>query len=331
MNIRVLDLRRFQKLSSHISGSRILPSSNCIKFGGGTMIKNALDAFVSMDCAESTEEILVDESVLWPLVAQTPSEFINIITKGDKTTISDGRDKIPCPFIPSKEFNELPVPNRGKVPISSEFLLAIGKASEACTPMSTPANQYMYLHIGQNSVCAGNGFMGVCVPIEEDYLMVIEKKSASFMSKMDILQISESEGHYFFYGKNISFGFSKQSIGYFDMKRVIIGGGDKISFSVSSSDILSFNGLAMSLSKSNSVITLSTGKIEMYDFMKEISPTRELAGVVIPEPFSFKPENMNMAIIPLDVETLDFYDGKGLYYIRSTDTKATSIIAKISK
>lgn len=331
MNIKVSDLRSFAKLSSHIKGSGILPSSNCIKFGGGTIVKNVSSAFVSQNCADSTEEVLVDETVLWPLVNQTYSEFINIVVKGNKTLISDGQEKIQTPLVDMKEFNRLPIPESERVFISRTFLDSLGKASEACVPIAVPANLYMYLHVGYNSICAGNGFMAVHFPIEEELTMVLEKKVGQLLANLNVAEFAQSKSHYFFYGSEMFVGFSKQEIGYFDMKKLLTGG-DKVSFSLSSTDLLSFNRLSMSLSvKGSAVVTISDKKIEMYDAVKEISQSRDMEGVKLSEPFSFKPENMNMAILPMDVETLDFYDGKGLYYIKSPDTSATAIIAKISK
>lgn len=328
MNIKLSDLKTFQKLSGHIKASGITPSSECIKFGEGAIIKNVHHAFVSFDCVDSTENILVNEHILWSLVNATSSEFINISSKGNKTTISDGRDKIPFPFVDVKNYSELPVSKEDKKSVSPEFIIFLGRAAGACGPVTQIASWLMYVHIGDSGICAGNGYMGVCFPVEEDYKMVIEAKIASIISKYPFTQIAESEGHYFFYAEKFMMGFSKQEIGWFNLKAMLNGGTER-TFSISATDLLSFNSLALSLSKEFGTTTMSTGKFEMNDTVRQICHTRPYESITLPEAFSYNAENMNKAVMALDVEDLDFYHTEKAYYIKSTETKATAIIAKI--
>ena len=330
MNVKTNDLRKFQKLSSHIKASGILPSSDCIKFGDGAIIKNAHSSFVSYDCQDSNESMLVDEHALWGLVNATSSDFINIVLKGPKVILSDGRDKIPVPAVSIKEYGELPAYDGDKKDISIEFLQSLGRAAEVCSAPQQIANLYMYVHIGENAICAGNGFMGVYFPIEEDYKMVIEKKVANTLSKFSFTSFAESQGHHFFFGDGMFMGFSKQEIGWADLKRVLSGGKDR-TFSIAASDILSYNSLAMYLSKDFGMVTMKTGEFEMDDTIREISHSRPADGIVLPEPFTYNAENMNKCVSALGVEELDFYVCEKAYYIKSTETKATAIIQKIYK
>jgi hypothetical protein len=330
MNIPVKELKKFSKLSSHIVASGITPSSKCIKFGGGTIIKNAHHSFVMYDCEASNENILVDENDLWALVNGTASDFINITSKGGKVILSDGKYKMPLPVVPLNNYNELPIPEGERLNMSHEFLSSLGRSAGACGPSVTPANLYMYVHIGDGAICSGNGFMGVCFPVEEDYKMVIEAKIAAIVSKNSFTQMAESKGHYFFYADNYVMGFSKQEIGWFNMKKAL-NGGDTRTFTIGATDVLSFNSLAMSLSKDFGIITMSTGKIEMDDTVKEKSLSIPADAITVPEPFSYNAENMNKVVSALDVEELDFYHTDKAYFIKSTETKATAIIAKIHK
>lgn len=330
MNIKVKDLRIFNKLSVHIKASGITPSSDCIKFGDGAIIKNANSAFVSYDCPDANEGVLVDEHILWSLVNATLSEFINITTKDNKTILSDGRDKIPFTSVPANDYNNLPVYEGDKKPVSPEFLTYLGRCAGSCSPYKTPANLYMYVHVGDNAICSGNGFMGVYFPIEEDYKMVIEASVATIVSKNSFTSMAESKSHYFFFGDKVMMGFSKQEIGWADLKKIIIGG-DKRTFSIGATDILSFNSLAMSLSKDFGIVTMSTGKFEMEDTVREISQSRPADGITLPEPFSYNADNMNKIVSALDVEDLDFYVGERNYWIKSIETNAIAIIIKIHK
>ena len=79
MNIKVSDLKRFASLSSHIKGAGILPIQDYLKFGNGVIQKEVTASFIKFNCHEGTEELLVDEKILFDLVRVTPSEFIKYI------------------------------------------------------------------------------------------------------------------------------------------------------------------------------------------------------------------------------------------------------------
>jgi hypothetical protein len=88
--------------------------------------------------------------------------------------------------------------------------------------------------------------------------------------------------------------------------------------------------LSLQLSKT-ALVTISEGKFEMDDILLDKHHERLVDNVKVPAPFTYNPERMNTIINGLDVEALDFSDSKPAYYISSKDSKATAIIAKISK
>lgn len=333
MNIKVADLRKFQKLSAHIRPTGIIPASDCIKFGGGVIVKNANSAFLSYDCVDSADDILVDEHSLNGLVNATASDFINISKKGAKVILSDGRDKIPVGLMDVKEFGVLPVPEGERKDIDVDFLSVLGKTSEACSDRKSDTTLYMFVHVGNNMMAAGNGFMGVCFPIKEDYKMVIDKTIAKFLSKQQIVEWAETESHYLFYGVGCFWGFSKQEIGFSGFGKMIQDAAAKITFTVSATDVISFNSLAMSLSfeKDITVATMAPGRFETIKGGDEEPCIRPYDGLTLSEPFHYNPEYLNRVIAALDVEELDFCNSGGAYFISSKDTKATAIIAKIQK
>lgn len=330
MNIKTSTLKHFQKLSAHIRPTGIAPANNCIKFGNGALVKNANSAFISYDCPEATEEVLIDEHVLNGLLSNTSAHFINISLQKGKVVITDATTKIPMGVIPVKEFNDPSVSEGEKKPISEYFLDSLKRSSKACKPYKSPLDLYMFVHIGKNMIASGNGYMGVVFPIEEDYTMVLEKSVAALVAGNKITATSESQGHYFFYSDTFTMGFSKQEIGFCEMGKMMQGG-DKLTFSASSSDILSFNLLALSLCKDYSIVTVDKGKLEMIDSRIDSAPVREIESLTPPEPFHYNAENMNQIADALDVDVLYFYNSKSAYFIKSADSKATAIIAKISK
>lgn len=332
MNIPVSDLKRFQKLASHIKGSGVLPVCDYVLFENGKIYKTALDSFIVFDCAEAEGGILVDEKLLYNLLNVTVAPFINIVQKGEKTIISDGRDKIPFQTKKRKEFPAIAEAEGETIELSTDFIGAMAAASVFAKNMDSVPTAYMYLHIGKGSVCAGDGFVGYYYPLDEKVDMILDKKTAQFVSKNGAERFSQSASYYFFYSNDALFGFSKQEIGYMDMVRVI-NGGSNLTFSASASDIQSFNNLAMqsALKADACVVTMSDGKMDMYDPTIEVEVERQVEGLKISTPFSFNPQYMNTLISGMQSETLDFYEHKNMYWVKSPDSKAISIIAKIQK
>jgi hypothetical protein len=331
MNIRTSDLRKFQKLSSHIKPNGIAPASDCIRFGGGVMTKNAYSAFVTYHCPDANEDLLVEEHVINSLLSTTSADFFNITIKNEKVIVSDGRDKVPFGFINMDTYTNTPSVPTVKTEISKEFLNVLGRAAEVCAAPKDPSTVYMFVHVGDNMMAAGNGWSGVVFPIEEDLKMVIGKQTAMLVSKYDFTETGETEGHYFFFAKDVIMGFSKQEIGYSEMGKIMRGGKEEFTFTASATDVLSFNALALSLCKDWAIVTMKTGEFEMIDSRFDYTPTRPAEQLRLPEPFHYNADNMNLIVKALDVEELDFHNSKNAYFIRSSDTTARAIIAKISK
>lgn len=329
MNIKVSDLRRFKKYADKITGANILPIAGYLKFGDKKIVKTAFSSFVQFDCEDAIEPILVEERLLNGLLDQTPSDFINISKKGNKVTLSDGRDKFVFQVPDIKEFPAIASPQDEKTPLSSEFMEAIGMAGNFSLPMGDIPEKYMYVHVGGKAVCAGDGIVGFHCPITEPLVMVIEKKISQMLGKYSVSSFSESENYYFFTTNDAVLGFGKQSIGWMDIRHVFKATGNR-TFSASSGDIQSFNSLSMKASAA-CIVTMSKGLFEMSDPLYDIKHERPAENLELPEPFTYNPGKMNTLLSALGCEELDFYDINGGYFIKSADTKATAIIAKISK
>lgn len=332
MNIPVSVLKKFKHISAHVESNGILPIHKYLRFGDGFIVKNVSHAFVifeSEDCKSDKDEvILVPELDLYSLLSVTTSSFISISRKKDKVELNDGRDKIIVQTPPTREFN-IPAVESKEVILSEEFMTAVAQAALFANPVKDGPEYYGFVHIGENAVCSGEGFTVYHHPIKEDVKIVLKNKIAQTLSKLNINSFSESTSHYYFRNPEAVFGFSKPDTGWFDITR-LFKQKREYSFTLSASDISSFNNLALQLSKTASV-TISDGKFEMNDMLLDKHHEREAHGIKLPAPFTYKPEGMNTVIKGLDVEELDFSDSVPAYYISSKDTKATAIIAKIQK
>lgn len=329
MIIPVNQLKKFQKLSSHIKSNNILPIYGYLQFGGGYIRKNVGTAFVNFICKEADEDLLVDESDLFGLLNVTNTTAISITKKGSKIKVTDGRDYFDLVSPKHEEFPNSEVPAGSPINISEEFMEAVAKASHFATFIKDAPTYYGFVHIGEKTVCAGDGIIIFHCPVEEDVKIVLDNKIAQVLSKYNIHSFQESESHYYFHNSDSVFGFSKPDTGWFDIRR-LFQQERAYSFTLDASDLTSFNSLALQLSKACQV-TVSDGKLEMNDPYLNKHHERPAENIKIPAPFLYNPEKMNALIAGMDVETMDFSDSKPCYFISSKGTNATAIIAKISK
>jgi hypothetical protein len=329
MNIKVNDLRKYQKLSSHVKGSNIIPIHRYLRFGDGAICKNVNTSFIRYLLPDANEYLLVDENDLYSLLAVTNSSTISITAKKNKIELNDGRDKILVQSPDFKDFQLPEMPEAKGTEVSADFMEAVYKASRFAQFIKDMPSYYGYVHIGENTVCSGDGIIAFHCPVEEDVKMVLDHKIAQIIAKYDIHTFQSSENYYYLHNTESVFGFAKPVIGWFDIRRLFQQKRD-YSFTLDASDLTSFNSLSLQLSKMAQV-TISNGKFEMDDSILDKHHEREVANVKVPAPFTYNPERMNAIINGLDVEALDFSDSKPAYYISSKDTKGTAIIAKIQK
>jgi hypothetical protein len=327
MNIPVNHLKKFQKIASHIKSNGILPIHSYIKFGCGAICKNTGTAFVNYNLVEANEEILVDENDLFSLVNQTAASVVSISIKKGKVELWDGRDKIVSQTVKYTLFGN-PVPaSKERIELSPEFIDAVEKASHFSQLAKDLPTHYGYVHVGEKTVCSGDGIIAFHCPVEENMKIVIDSRVAQTISKHNILSFGESDNSYYFYSEDAVFGFSKSEVGWFDIRR-IFAQSREYAFTLEASDPTSFNSLSRQLSKT-ALVTISAGKIEMNDSELDKYHERPLDNVKIQEPFNYNPDRMNALIEGLGLEELDFSDSKPAYYVSSKDTRATAIIAKI--
>ena len=329
MELKVSDLKRFQKASKHIQSNGVLPIHNYLKFEPGKITKIVTGAFVEFPCQGIDEPVLVDEKMLNNLLNITNSPIITISNNKAKVIMSDGKDKPFFPIQNVKEFSETPVSDSKKQLISAEFLEGLGMAAEVAKNMEVIPHYLMYVLVGNKSICGGDGFMAIHYPIEETVEIVLEKKIAHFISREQIFSFAFSDNHYFFHtSDDVIFGFSRQSLGYTDLSPIILGGEKKLTFSATASDISSFNSYAMQSSK-ECYVTIDNKRMYWSDDAIGIGNDRDMDNLTIQDSFTYVPAKMNAIISALDCEELDFYDGLGLFYIKSSETKASAIVAKI--
>jgi len=331
MNIKVKDLKRFKDLASHIRRQKNLDIDSFIRFGDGFIAKNAYESVLKFDCPDSDEYFLIHEDDLYALVSQTPSEMISITATKKGVIISDGRDKFPASTTVFKQFLDMPKFPEKTTEIDGEFLACLSKTWPICAADENQGKEfYHYVHIGNQCICAGDGVVGFMHPISQSIKIVLKKDFAAIVSMYEFESFSESDVFQFFYSSGFIMGFRKTVVPYVDLRFAFDCKTDR-SFTYSASDLKSFNTLFLKRSKSP-VCSFVKGGLEAYDIhISDKIQKRESDQIIVTEEFSFNPEKTNRVIDSLGVETLDFHPGSNMFYLKSTDTKAVALIARIQK
>lgn len=331
MDIRTSDLNNFKKLSSNIKTSGILPIQEYLKFGKGVIQKQVTSSFIQFDCPGVTEDILVEEKVLYDLMNNSSSPIFSINTIKGKTVISDFKTTISIQVPPLSDFTDIETGEVKKVMISHEFLEAIGAAAILCQPMGTVPDKYMYVMIGNKGVTGISVPYGYYRPIEEDVTMSLEKSIAIFVSRTDVYACAVTDTHYIFYTeKGAIMGFTKQAVGYGDFAKMLRDDKTKLTFTSSNEDIRSYNSLAVSLCKLGPVVTMTTkGELIMYDNARDISQNQVIESIKPFEDFTYNPTHMNLVLSAMGTEDLDFYQTNNMLLIKDIATKSVAAIGKI--
>lgn len=332
MDIKVVDLKKFKDLASHVRRQKNLDIDSYVRFGGGSISKNAYEACIKMDCPDSDEDFLIHEDDLYPLISGTAAPTINIIkNKKGNVIVSDGRDKFPALTTEFQQFLKMPDIPSETISIDGEFLSALQKSWPLCASDETQGMPfYAYVHIGNGTICSGDGVVGLIRHIPQSIKIPIKREVAAVISKNEFDAFSENEAFYFFHAPGLVMGFRKTVVGYTDIRFAFDCKTD-LSFTYGASDLRSFNTLFIKRSK-HPVCSFVSGGLEAYDlYISDKVQKRSVEQIVVDGEFSFNPEKTNRLMDSMGVETLDFYKGNNMYYVKSIDTKSIGIIARVMR
>lgn len=330
MNIKVSDLKKFKDLSSHIVGNSILPIYQYIKFGGGKIIKNVNSEFVEFYCADATEDVLIEERLIYSLLGETSSSFINI-KLGKKVTISDTKDSLTGERKDVAEYPELPPTDGHEIELSGTFSESLKMALNFASFVKS-MDQYRYVYVKEESIWAGDGLIAYHRGIPDQMEIMIDKKHAQLISGQEIKKYRQSERYNIFLGEGVVFGFIKSTDGFFDFRPFFQYKKEELC-AIDCADLTSFNRISLKVSPTSSV-TIEDGKWTMLDNLTDKSQERPVPEFKIKEPFTFNPERMNTLMDAFDCESVRLYLPKGnsnFLYVTSEDVQGEAVIAKIQK
>ena len=329
MNISTASLREFQKLSANVKGNNVLPITNYLKFEPGKITKTALTSFVTFDCPEVDEEILVSEKHLYDLLSVSSSTFINISKKGTTIHMTDGHKRMNFEAEEFKLFPQIQGPTKDRVELSDNFVQALYMASYFPIPFKEVMAVYNLVMVGNKTICAGDGVIVFRHTIDENVEpIVLEKSIAASISKLPLTGFAFGENYHFFYTSKAVFGFSVPEVGYVDMNKFFTLNGQKPNFSLSANDLMSFNTMAMRTAE-DAFVHAENGRLSLKSTLTNVPLDEPMEALTVTEPFNYHPEKMNRLLTAIKSDVMYFYEGDRMYYVKNNDERICSLIMKI--
>lgn len=330
MNIKTSSLKEFQKLAGTIKSNGILSIHDYLKFEHGKITKTVGHAFIQFDCEGITENLLVEEKQLFNLVNGTLSDNIIITKKGKKVTLSDARDNLTFQ-VPDEAFPIIPEIEGSITELSEEFTKYLKMASYFPLRTETIPSLKSFIMIGNNSICASDGFIAFYGKVKESFTAVIDKETAGAISGMNITGFAQTTNYQFFFSNGVIMGFSTHEMGYTDMRKFFVNRSKKPDFVASSSDLSSFNSLALKSVPKDCSCVMAKGKIKMDNSSYDIQLERPLEYVQMEDEFLYNPEQMNRLLSAIKSDEIEFTNGGKMYYIKSSEGDFDTLIMKLTK
>lgn len=315
ITLQLSDLRNVEKRFSAIRQRNILPILNFIKIesskGTAKITKDNLDVFI-IQAIPSTGEgsLLVHESTFWNFVGFAQGESIKIEYSKKDYTISCGNTKI------TNQLEEITLyPVQRSLPKTGEIFdpVQLGSLSSLILEEEIPT-QRSFVFAGDGKATASDGFVGYCV----DYTgpkISLKKANVNLLPKQTF-EYAEVENYDYFLSENVSFGFIKSEVPFFDVSRFFKLPAEE-GFELDKNYLIRFNDLAIASGKSKSTVVSWEGKkLSTHDDITNNSITGEAP---IEATFMFLAEQMNKLLKSIPYDTITFIPGENKYYISTPD------------
>lgn len=327
MKLNTNELKAFKSVASAITPNKILPILSYLKFDNGTITKNNLESFVTMN-AQVDGCFLLDEKVLMSFVDSVDCKEIDVKIEGKTATLSNGKEKMKCP---TGDVINFPVSSNGvhdATPLDEEVLEQIKIASKFTMERDNlPLAQCVF--VGNGLVAASSGYTAYTKLVDKDLpIIVIGKEAATAISGFSQAEFSENETYQFYKKDVYRFGFAKTEVKFLDMKPFsIVPEGEKIA--IDKQEIIRFCDACVNSSKSILVFASIEGdRMVMNDAAYEINYEKPLS-VKLPE-FTFNPAYMSKLLKSLPDSTVYFTKGIDKFFITG-DSGFVSLIMEMQK
>lgn len=331
-------LRQFKKDSSHISGSKIVPIYDYIKFEDGTITKHNGGEYIIRNTPSVPFEgsFLVEEIVLNSFIDNTNDVEVVITEEDGNVVISDSRSKLKAKTADLKDFPKIPDIGETKTLIDIDVLCAIHTAVNFTEEKELhPITPYVF--VGEKSVSATDTVVGFNQQFKIDLPQLVlpiscAKKIGSFQHAFHY----ENDRFHIFRYDDTTYGFIKPDAKFVSISAHFNTDGFP-KFTVCKEDIISFNNVNMSISgKTGDPVAYMQNKETGLDLSyndellsRENNFTVQASGDNTP-PFKYWPRKMNQLLKCLPDSELTFHQKDILLCYITGDSGFTSLIMSLT-
>jgi hypothetical protein len=328
MKIQTKQLKAFNSAASGMKQNGILPILSYLKLDNGTITKNNLESFITMEI-DFEDSCLIDERTLMDFVESVNADEIDVEVKGTTVVLSHGKERVISPTDDVANFPAVSEPDGAEeIVLLPEVLKAIKIASNFTMDRENlPFTSCVF--VGNGLVGATTGFIAYTEKIQEDLpKIILEKSMVSALKGIEFVTLSQNETYIFLSTGSFRYGFIKKDTKFIDMERfAAFPEGEAIT--MPKDDFIRFCDFCTSrcMGKLVVIASIKEDKLSMVDADYGIDYEKPLP-VTLPD-FSFNPSMMGKLLKSLPDDKLKFLKADKKMYITGENGGYVSVIMEM--
>ena len=228
--LKTASLKEFQKRASQIQANTLLPilSNLRIQVGNGvcTLTKNSLNAVVIGQVEHETDTpgitLLIDERILFSIVATSRQEIIEIQVEGNQIIIID-EDKTHLPLEDIANFPKLPIwePDAATFKLEANHIAAIRIASKYINDSET-AGHFKFVHLGAENIYAfHNNYFYINSGFANLPNIELSSEETAVITSVETIDLLDLPNHHVFFTPGYEYIFTKSESSKVDVGAVM--------------------------------------------------------------------------------------------------------------
>lgn len=328
MKIQTRQLKAFNSAASGMKQNGILPILSFLKLDNGTITKNNLESFITMDI-DFEGSCLIDERTLMDFIESVNADEIDVEVKGTTVVLSHGKERVISPTDDVANFPAISAAEDAEeIVIPQEVLKAI-KISSNFTMDRENLPFTSCVFVGNGLVGATSGFIAYTEKIQEDLPnIILEKSMISALKGLEFVTFSQNETYVFLSTGSFRSGFIKKDTKFIDMGRFAAFPDGEVTI-MPKDDFIRFCDFCTSrcVGKLVVIASIKEDKLSMVDADYGIDYEKPLP-VALPD-FSFNPTMMGKLLKSLPDDKLKFLKADKKMYITGENGGYVSLIMEM--
>lgn len=312
MKLLTKQLKQFNSIAGGMKQNGILPILSYLRFKDGTITKNNLESFVTME-ADFEGSVLIDEKILMSFVEYTNAEEINVEVDGTRVILSCGKEKYRSPTDDVNNFPENAVPDGEEIEISQDVLRAVKVASNFTMDRDNmPYTSCVF--IGNGLVGAITGYIAYVEKIGEGLPnIILERQAFTTIRNFNSVFFSENDSYQFFTNGSFKFGFIKKDTKFINLEPFTKVPKEK-PVTMDKTELQNFCDMVVSTSAGRIIITkIKEDKVSMVD-SDFGNDSEKILPASLPD-FSFNPVFMSKLLKSLPDDELNFIKEGNKFFV----------------